>query len=244
MARLAIIPARSGSKRIPNKNVKLFHGRPVIAYSLAAARSSGLFDMIHVSTDSEAIAEIAADLGAPVDFFRPSALANDTAPLRDVLRFVRDRYRERAQGFDCICRLSACAPLMEASDLVAAEALFARHGGHRAVTAVYRTPGSLQRAYSLSEEGILEPLHNAQMMARSQDLAATYQDAGSFAFLPSDHLSLPDSEFYRGRVGYVLPFERAIDIDDPADWRLAELIYAGRQVLGGESERARQTDPI
>src|SRR5689334_448973 len=100
MARLAIIPARSGSKRIPNKNVKPFHGRPVIEYSLAAARESGLFDVIHVSTDSEAIAEIATKLEAPVDFLRPPTLAGDTVPLRDVLRFVRDRYDHLGRTFD------------------------------------------------------------------------------------------------------------------------------------------------
>jgi len=239
MARLAIIPARSGSKRIPDKNIKPFHGRPVIEYSLAAARDSGLFDAIHVSTDSAAIAEIAAKLGAPVDFLRPAALANDTAPLRDVLRSLRDKYLDMGRSFDCICRLSACAPLTEAADLVAAEKIYASHGGRRAVTAVFETPGSLQRAYSLSEDGILEPLQGERMLARSQDLAPTYQDAGSFALLPADYLDRPDSEFYRGRAGYVLPFERAIDIDEPADWRLAELIYAGRIALSGKGERAR-----
>jgi N-acylneuraminate cytidylyltransferase len=231
MPRLAIIPARSGSKRIPDKNIKLFHGRPIIAYSLAAARDSGLFDVIHVSTDSEAIAALTADLGAPVDFFRPEALAGDKVPLRDVLRFVRDRYGELGHSFDCICRLSACAPLTEASDLVAAEKLFARHGGRRAVTAVFETPGSLQRAYSLSGNGILEPLRNDRLLARSQDLEATYQDAGSFALLPPDYLDRPDEEFYRDRAGFVLPFERAIDIDEPEDWHLAEVIYAGRRTL-------------
>jgi len=239
MARLAIIPARSGSKRILDKNVKPFHGRPVIEYSLAAARESRLFDVIHVSTDSEATAGLAEQLGAPVDFLRPPALASDTASLRDVLRFVRDRYAELGRRFECICRLSACAPLTEAADLVAAEKLFAAHGGKRAVTAVFRTPGSLQRAYSLSADGLLEPLRGDRMFARSQDLAATYQDAGSFALLPPDFLDRPDAEFYRDRAGFVLPFERAIDIDEPEDWRLAEIIYAGRRALSGEGEGTR-----
>jgi N-acylneuraminate cytidylyltransferase len=239
MARLAIIPARSGSKRIPDKNVKPFHGQPAIAYSLAAARDSRLFDVIHVSTDSDAIADITARLGAPVDFLRPPALAGDTVPLRDVLRFVRDRYRNSGRSFDCICRLSACSPLTEAADLVAAHKLFAFHGGRRAVTAVFRTPGSLQRAYSLSDDGILEPLRGDRILSRSQDVVATYQDAGSFALLPSEYLDRPDSEFYRDRAGFVLPFERAVDIDEPEDWRLAEIIYAGRNALSGESDGTR-----
>ena len=159
--------------------------------------------------------------------------------LSDVLRFVRDRYRELGRSFDCICRLSACAPLTEAADLVAAEKVFASHGGRRAVTAVFQTPGSLERAFSLSEDGILEPLRGDRMLARSQDLAATYQDAGSFALLPPDYLDRPDAEFYRDRAGFVLPFERAIDIDEPEDWRLAELIYAGRRALSGEGEGTR-----
>ncbi len=232
MARLAIIPARSGSKRIPDKNIRDFFGKPVIAYSIAAAQQSGLFDAIHVSTDDDAIAAIAAKFGVRPDFARPAALAGDDAPLRDVLRFVRDRYGEMGRSFGCICRLSACSPLIEAGDLADAMKLFEAHDGKRSVTAVGRMPAPVERAFAMSKTGVLEPLNAERMFARSQDLDAAYYDSGSFALLVPAHLDREGADFYRERLGYVLPPEKAVDIDEPEDWRLAERLYAGRKSAG------------
>lgn len=231
MTRLAIIPARAGSKRIPDKNIRDFFGRPIIAYSLEAARHSGLFGEIHVSTDSERIRDVVETLGYPAAFARPSELADDHAPLRDVLRYVRDRYAALGRRFDCICRLSACAPLIEAADLVAAERLFAAHEGKHAVTAVTRFPAPLDRAFALDESGLLRPLRDDRLFERSQDLDTAYYDSGTFALLAPTHLDLEGPAFYQNRLGYVLPRAKGVDIDEPEDWAFAEEIFAGRRRL-------------
>ena len=231
MSRLAIIPARAGSKRIPEKNIRAFFGKPIIAYSLEAARNSNLFVEIHVSTDSERIREVAESLGYPVAFTRPAELADDRAPLRDVLRDVRDRYAAMGRRFDCICRLSACAPLIEAADIVAAERLFAAHGGRHAVTAVTRYPAPIDRAFALDLSGRLTPLRDDRLFERSQDLAAGYYDSGTFALLAPGHLDLEGPAFYQNRLGFVLTRDKGIDIDEPEDWALAELVFAGRRSI-------------
>lgn len=232
MSRLAIIPARAGSKRIPDKNIRDFFGRPIIAYSLDAARDSGLFSEIHVSTDSPRIRETVESLGYPVAFLRPAALADDKTPLRDVLRYVRDRYAESGRHFDSICRLSACAPLIDGADIVAAERLFAAHGGSHAVTAVTRFPAPIDRAFALDGSGHLTPVKADRQFARSQDLDMSYYDSGTFALLAPRHLDLEGAAFYQDRLGFVLPRDKGIDIDELEDWTLAELIFAGRQSLG------------
>ncbi len=122
--RIAIIPARGGSKRIPDKNIREFCGRPMISYTLQAARDSGLFEVIHVSTDTLRITEIAKNLGFPVNFLRPAELADDHTPIMPVLRHVVETFRERGQIFNEIALLMACAPLIEASDLIGAQRLY------------------------------------------------------------------------------------------------------------------------
>lgn len=111
--RLAIVPARGGSTRIPEKNIRDFCGKPMIAHILNAARKSGLFEFIHVSTESTHIAEIVQRLGFPIDFPRPGELANDHTPLMPVLKYVVETYQSSGRRFDEIWLLMACAPLIE-----------------------------------------------------------------------------------------------------------------------------------
>ena len=118
MRRLAIIPARGGSKRIPNKNVRDFCGKPMLAHILSAARDSGLFETVHVSTENAAIASVAAEQGYPVDFMRPDNLADDYTAIMPVMKYVVDEYERRGRTFDQVWLLMACAPLIAASDLV------------------------------------------------------------------------------------------------------------------------------
>jgi len=113
--RLAIIPARGGSKRIPNKNILEFCGKPIISYILEVVKNSNLFDVIHVSTDSEAIADVVAKLGFPVDFFRPSELADDYTPVMPVLKYVHDEYMKRGRVFDQVWSLMPTSPFMAPS---------------------------------------------------------------------------------------------------------------------------------
>ena len=117
MKRLAVIPAREGSKRIKNKNIKNFCGKPIISYALNAAKESGLFDTIHVSTESEEIANIVRDLGFTIDFLRDISLADDITPIIPVLKWVVEKYQSKNIYFDEVVLIMACAPLIDATDL-------------------------------------------------------------------------------------------------------------------------------
>ena len=123
MRRLAIIPARGGSKRIPNKNIKSFYGKPMIYYSLNAAKLSGLFDKIHVSTDSDEIAKVVTKLGFEIDFLRDASLADDQTPIMPVLKWVLEKYESQNIIFDEVALIMACAPLIDFKDLQEASKL-------------------------------------------------------------------------------------------------------------------------
>ena len=229
MKRLAIIPARGGSKRIPNKNIRDFCGQSMITHVLIAARDSGLFAGIHVSTESENIQDVAVRFGFAPDFPRPDELADDHTPIMPVLRFVVEEYARRGQHFDEIWLLMACAPLVDAQDLQKAATLFSEAGAERPLLAVSDYPAPIEWAFSRSANGALAPVQPGMFAVRSQDLKKRYFDAGSFAVFPAAHVlesqgAGSDSDF----IGYVLPKGTAIDIDDEQDWQLAEAIYRFR----------------
>ena len=124
MKHLAVITARSGSKGLKDKNIKLLEGKPLLVYSIEAARQSGKFDCIHVSTDSEKYAQIAREHGADVPFLRDAALATDTAGTWDVLRAVVQQYAAIGQQFDTITLLQPTSPLRDAADIKMAFEIF------------------------------------------------------------------------------------------------------------------------
>ena len=226
MKRLAIIPARGGSKRIPNKNIRDFCGQPMITHVLSAARASGLFTTVHVSTERESIRDVAAQFGFPPDFPRPAELADDHTPIMPVLRHAAQEYASRGVDFDEIWLLMACAPLIDAKDLRSAAALFQQAGGAQPLLAVSEYPAPIEWAFSRGENGALTPVQAGMFAARSQDLEKHYFDAGSFAVFPSKHvLESEGAGFDSGFIGYCLPKGTAIDIDDEQDWELAEAIY-------------------
>ncbi len=229
MKRIAIIPARGGSKRIPNKNIKFFHGKPIISYVLETAKASGLFDKIHVSTDSQEIKQVVESLGFPVDFLRPDSLADDYTPIMPVLRFVLDEYEQRGEKFDVACMLMATAPLLEASDIVAAYDIFNAGGGDLPVLGVTEYPAPIEWAFERDDDGRLIPVAPGKFSIRSQDIEKKYYDAGCFCMLPAARIQASegagDDSSFRG---YVLPKTKAVDIDDENDWAFAEAIYARR----------------
>jgi len=226
MKRLAIIPARGGSKRIPNKNIRDFCGKPMISYALGAARSSELFDTIHVSTDSLKISNVVDNLGFPIDFMRPKSLADDYTRIMPVLKYVTDEYAKINQAFDQVWMLMACAPLIDAIDLIKAEKLFSQAGGRDPLLAVSEYPVPIEWAFSRKPNGRMIPLQPGMFAKRSQDLEKSYYDAGSFAAFPAKTVECSqgagtDDAF----IGYVLPKGTSIDIDDEQDWALAESIF-------------------
>lgn len=229
MKRLAIIPARGGSKRILNKNIRDFCGRPMITHVLGAARDSGLFSTIHVSTESDSIRDVAAGFGFPPEFPRPDELADDHTPIMPVLRHAAQEYLRRGQTFDEIWLLMACAPLVDADDLRKAAGLFEASGGQQPLLAVSEYPAPIEWAFSRGENGALTPVQAGMFAVRSQDLEKRYFDAGSFAAFPAARvLESQGAGSDSGFIGYTLPKGTAIDIDDEQDWQLAEAIYRVR----------------
>jgi N-acylneuraminate cytidylyltransferase len=229
MKRLAVIPARGGSKRIPNKNIRDFCGQPMISHVLMAARTSGLFETIHVSTESENIRDVAVAFGLTPDFPRPNELADDHTPIMPVLRYVAEEYAKRGQIFDEIWLLMACAPLIDANDLLKAAILFQESGSQDPLLAVSEYPAPIEWAFSRDDDGALTPVQAGMFAIRSQDLRKHYFDAGSFAaFSAARVLQSEGAGSDSGFIGYPLPKGSAIDIDDEQDWQLAEAIYSVR----------------
>ena len=224
--KIAIVPARGGSKRIPDKNIVDFLGRPLMSYSIRAAEESKLFDAIHVSTDSERIADVAANLGYPVDFMRASALADDHTGIFPVMQWVLDQYEQRGRSFQSACLLMPTAPLIDANDLFEADKLFRRYNEARSVIAVSRFSVPVEWAYHMDKDGVLTPREPGMSNVRSQDLHPWYFDSGTFMFIPA-------KEIREGRVGdtgmAAFPIERhkAIDIDDRDDLAFAEIVFRG-----------------
>ena len=236
VSRLAIVPARGGSKRVPEKNVRAFCGRPMVAHILGTARKSRLFDAIHVSTDSARIASIVEGLGFPTEFLRPAELADDHTPLMPVLRYVTGEFAKNGKRYDEVWLLMACAPLVEDLDLIGAAQLFAKAGSRRPVISVAAYPAPIEWAFRLETDGGLTPAQPGMFAVRSQDLDSAYYDTGSFCVFPEQRVreSLEAGDD-RDFLGYMLPRHKAIDIDSEEDFRFAETIYAARNSARRES---------
>lgn len=227
MTAIAIMPARGGSKRIKNKNIADFCGRPLMCHALEAARASGLFDLIHVSTEDAAIAAVAAEAGFPPEFTRDPRLSDDVTPLFPVLKWVLEEYGRRGRAFDTVCLLMPTAPLIEAVDLADGMALYRSHGGARSVIAVSTFPCPVEWAMRLGPDGSITLREPGKDQIRSQDLEQAYFDSGTFIFLPASVLlHHPDEQ--PNYVGLRLPRWKAVDIDEPDDLRLAQILYRGR----------------
>lgn len=226
--KLAVIPARGGSKRIPRKNIKMFCGKPMIAWSIEAALQSGCFDKVIVSTDDEEIAEVARQYGASVPFMRPAQLSDDYTGTIPVIRQAIEWCN--ANGFDAqhVCCLYATAPFISPEDLRCGLGILEQTGCQYAFSATsYAFP--IQRAIRLTGTGHVEMFNAEHFNTRSQDLEESYHDAGQFywglasAWLQERMIFSPDSSVV------LLPRHRVQDIDTPEDWIRAEWLYKAFQ---------------
>lgn len=204
----------------------------MIEYALTAAKASGLFDKIHVSTENSEIARVVEELGFAVDFFRPMELADDVTPIMPVLKYVTETYASRGEVFASVCLIMAANPLIEATDLEGAMDLYAEQGSKSPVMGIAPYPVPVEWAYSRDADGYLTPREPGKFALRSQDLEQHYYDAGSFVIFPSNFVmesegAGDDSQY----LGYLLPRVKAVDIDDAEDLALVEVIYRGLQSL-------------
>jgi len=223
MKRIAIIPARGGSKRIPGKNIKYFCGRPMISYALDAIRESKLFDEIHVSTDSLEVASVVANLGFEPTFMRDVSLAGDEVGLAPVLRWVIDQYAILGCTFDLVCCLMPTAPLLTSEDLCAATELFEKSGQEYPLLVFTRFPAPIEWAFRLNST-VMVANAPQELMRRSQDLEPAYYECGPFSMWTPAQL-YHENPAGSGVLPYILPNERAVDIDTPEDWKMAEKLY-------------------
>lgn len=221
-ARIAVIPARGGSKRIPRKNIRPFHGRPMLAWPVAAARASGLFDRIVVSTDDEEIADVARACGAEAPFLRPAELADDHGGVAPV---VRHAIEALGSAMDFVCLIYPTAPTLRPEHLREGfEALAARPDKAYALS-VASFPAPVQRSLRIGADGALEALHPEHRLTRSQDLEPAYHDAGQFCWGRTEAWLSGAPIFSNASLPVVLPRWLVQDVDTPEDWRRAELIF-------------------
>lgn len=221
--RLAVIPARGGSKRIPRKNVKPFAGRPMIAHAIAAARDSGVFEHILVSTDDAEIAAVARAHGAEVPFMRPPELADDHAATGPVVVHAIQQAQALGWAVQQVCCLYPGVPLLQPQDLRDALALL-DEGGADFVFPVLRFDAAPQRALVRGPDGRMAPMYPEFTQTRTQDLTPAFHDAGQFYWGTVAGWQSGRSAHAGGR-GLVVPADRAVDIDTPEDWQRAEALY-------------------
>ena len=223
MKNVAIITARGGSKRIPRKNIREFCGKPILAYSIEAAISSGMFDTVMVSTDDEEIADIARKYGAEVPFLRSEKTSNDFATTNDVLLEVIEEYEKRGTYFDLGCCIYPTAPFVTGERLKEGlERMIASDADSLIPVVDFGYPP--QRGMHIVG-GSLEPLYPQYLDSRSQDLEKHYHDAGQFYIFRVENYK----RIKKLMLGKVLPLPltemEVQDIDNEVDWKLAELKY-------------------
>ncbi len=222
---IAIIPARGGSKRIPRKNIKLFHGKPMIAYSIEAAKQSGCFDKIIVSTDDQEIANVALQYGAEVPFLRPADIADDFATTLDVMQHAITWCKEQQWAVDKVCCIYATAPFILPEYIQQGLKEISAEDVEYAFSAT-TFPFPIQRAISLSKDGTVSMFSPEHANTRSQDLEEAYHDAGQFYWGKASAFLSGKAFFAEHSKAVILPRKRVQDIDTFEDWDLAESLFS------------------
>ena len=223
MKNLAIIPARSGSKGLPDKNIIPVNGTPLMGYSIKAALDSGCFTHVMVSTDSEHYADVAKECGAEVPFLRSAENSSDTAGSWGVVREVLKKYGDKGETFDYVCLLQPTSPLRMAEDIQEAfKLLEERQAG--SVVSVTETGHPVQWCFPLDKTLSMDTYAKQSMTAiRRQDLEPYFQLNGAIYIAKAEKLMNPDYNLYADNcLAYKMPRERSVDIDSELDLRVVE----------------------
>lgn len=222
--KLAVIPARGGSKRIPRKNIKNFCGKPMMAWSIEAAKASGCFDQIIVSTDDYEIADIAQEWGADVPFMRPAELSDDYAGTVVVIQHAIDWFFKQGKQFNEVCCIYATAPFLSARDLQHGLDVLETEGCEYAFS-VTSFDFPIQRAIRITESERVEMFNPEHLKTRSQDLEEAWHDAGQFYWGHANAWKQEKPLFSQDSAPVLIPRYRVQDIDTEEDWVRAELMY-------------------
>lgn len=235
--KVAVIPARGGSKRIPGKNVRPFCGKPIIAWSIEAAVEAGCFDQIIVSTDDEAIAEVAVQCGATVPFTRPANLSDDHTPTVPVVRHAISWLADHIKAPTQVCCIYATAPFVTAHYLRAGLTLLETNA-FDFVVPVTSFAFPIQRALRVGAGSRGEMIDPSKYGVRSQDLEECFHDSGQFYWGSADAWLKKDAVFSGNTGVLVLPRHRVQDIDTPEDWTRAEYMFEALRAQRQGDDRA------
>ena len=231
--RLAVIPARGGSKRIPRKNIKIFCGKPMIAWSIEAAKQSGCFDRVIVSTEDVEISEVANSYGAEVPFMRPADLSNDYAGTAEVIAHAIGWMNMHGGAVTEVCCIYATAPFVQASDIKRGLVSLKLTDAEYAFS-VTSFAFPIQRAIRITSDKRVEMLNPDHFHTRSQDLEEAYHDAGQFYWGKAKAWLAMKRIFTSHAIPVILPRYRVQDIDTIEDWERAELMF--KSILNNQND--------
>lgn len=228
MKNIAVIPARSGSKGLKDKNIKELNGKPLLAYSIDAAKKSGKYDIIHVSTDSELYAKIAREYGADVPFLRPDEMASDTASTWDAMRYVLQEYEKHGKSFDTLTILQPTSPLRTSEDIIGAFRLLEEKNANM-VSSVCEMDHSPLWSNTLTEDLSMADFEDEKIaLLPRQALPIYYRENGAIYILRREHLFSVGNVYKDKCYAYIMPKEHSVDIDDELDFLIAQTIMNHR----------------
>ncbi len=220
---LAIIPARSGSKGIKDKNIKEINRKPLMAYTIEACKNSGIFDEILVSTDSVRYARIAEGFGASVPFLRPEKLASDQASSNDVILHALDEMMCIGKTFDCFMLLQPTSPLRNEIHIIESADLLIKHKADSVISVCKSDPTSYLTVQLTDEGTVRVPFLNKKQVRR-QDIQPEYRINGAI-YLALTSYYINHKSFYEGRtLPYFMSAFDSVDIDDDFQLKIAELL--------------------
>lgn len=231
MRNLALIPARSGSKGLINKNIKLLDGKPLLAYSIDAAKASGIFDEIYVSTDSREYADIALHYGASVPFLRSTENSTDTASSWDTVKEALHRYNEEGYSFDMVTLLQPTTPLRTGEDIIKAYEIYRRDQAN-SVVGVCEVDHSPLWCNTLPDDHSLCRFIRPEAMNRQRQSLDTYYRINGAIYMVNTGYLMHCSNIYEEKsVAYIMEREHSVDIDDALDFIIAEAIMKSKHAV-------------
>ena len=228
MMNIAVIPARGGSKRIPRKNIKFFHGLPVIAYAIRAAKASGVIDEVFVSTDDDEIAKISESFGATIPWMRPKNLSGDYVTTVSVMKDTVIKLKLDSPKIENVCCIYPATPLLGPNYLTQGLEVLER-GDWSYVISALRANTPPYRFFSLGATSQVELLFPEHEEHRTQDLPVAFQDAGQFYWGKESSWALGLPIFSSRSTIIEIPFKSALDIDTLDDWVYAERLYSSNR---------------
>ena len=221
MKRIAVIPARSGSKGLKDKNIKEMAGKPLMAYTIEAALLSGVFDEVMVSTDSEKYAEIARKYGASVPFLRSEETSGDKASTWDTVREVLSNYSNLGVEFDVVAVLQPTSPLRTADDIRGGVELFDKNNA-TAVIGVCELEHSINICNVLGENNSMDGFFDSNVSGRRQDAGKYYRINGALYIQKVSDLMAKKNIYGEGSYAYIMDKRASVDVDDEMDFKMAE----------------------